>query len=89
VISVTDAMLREIKRDTPYYMMRTEIRNGNAFSHHASRGYGFVMFLLCMLYIVMVLVYSCTSQCAVYFYATHKYNPCKLQCISHYFYHKL
>ena len=42
-----------------------------------------------MLYVVMVLVYSCTSQCAVYFYATHKYNPCKLQCTSYYFYYKL
>ena len=80
---MTAAMLREIKRDTPYNMMHTEIRDGNAFSHHASRGYGFVTFLFCMLYVVMVLMYSCTSQCVLYFYATHKHHPCKLQCTSH------
>jgi len=45
-------MHREIKRDTLYYMMHTEIRDGSAFSHHASRGYGFVMFLFCMVCII-------------------------------------
>jgi len=80
---MTAAMLSKIKRNTLYYMMHTDIRDGNAFSHHASRGYGFVMFLFCMLYVVMLLVYSCTSQCEVYFYADHKYNPCKLQRTSH------
>jgi len=83
VISMIAAMPRDIKRDTPYYMMHTVTTDGNTFSHHASREYGFVMFLFCMLYVVMVLVYSYTSQCVVYFSVAHKHNPCKLQYTSH------
>jgi hypothetical protein len=60
------AVLRDIIRDKLYYIMHTETRDGNEFSHHACREYGF-MFIFCMLYVVMLLVYTWTGQCVAYF----------------------
>jgi hypothetical protein len=64
---VTAAVIRDIITDKLYYIMHIETRDGSEFSHHACKGNGFVMFLFHMLYEVMLLVYTWTSQCAVYF----------------------